>query len=52
MIGCGNKTRTQKEVCEMFNDKYPGKQVSQSTVSTIEKKFRYSGHVKNIEKPD
>lgn len=51
MIGCGNKTRTQKKVCEMFNNKYPGQQLSQSTVSKIEKKFRDIGHVRNIHKP-
>lgn len=51
MIGCGNKTRSQKEVCTIFNNKYPGQHVSQSTVSKIEKKFRETGHVKNIEKP-
>lgn len=51
MIGCGDKTRTQKEVCELFNNKYPNRvPVSQSTVSKIEKKFRETGHVRDLPK--
>lgn len=48
LIGCGDKTRTQKEVCNLFNAKYPDRPISQSTVSKIEKKFRETGHVKHI----
>ncbi|KAJ8944825.1 hypothetical protein NQ318_013162 [Aromia moschata] len=28
---CGDKTRTQKQVCEIFNTKYPDRRISQST---------------------
>lgn len=48
MIGCGDRTRTQNEVCEMFNIKYPGNRISQSTVSRIERKFREVGHVRDL----
>ena len=49
MIRCGNKTRTQKEVCVMFNNKYPDHHVPQSTVSKIENKFHETGHVKQLD---
>ncbi|KAJ8940466.1 hypothetical protein NQ318_000570 [Aromia moschata] len=39
-IGCGNKTRTQQEVCNLFIAKYPDNPITQSTVSKIESKFR------------
>lgn len=48
MIGCGDRIRTQKEVCELFNIKYPDTEISQSAVSKIEKKFRESGHVRDL----
>ncbi|KAJ8957745.1 hypothetical protein NQ318_017643 [Aromia moschata] len=32
-IGCGNKTRTQQEVCNLFNAKYPDNPITQSTVN-------------------
>lgn len=51
MIGCGDKTRTQMEVCALFNDKYPDREpIAQSTVSKIEKKFRETGHVRDLPK--
>ncbi|KAJ8950455.1 hypothetical protein NQ318_010333 [Aromia moschata] len=31
IIQCGDKTRTQKQVCEIFNTKYPDRRISQST---------------------
>ncbi|KAJ8943147.1 hypothetical protein NQ318_022888 [Aromia moschata] len=31
-IGCGNKTRTQQQVCNLFNAKYPDNPITQSTV--------------------
>ncbi|KAJ8937891.1 hypothetical protein NQ318_021714 [Aromia moschata] len=40
LLGCGDKTRTQKQVCEIFNTKYPDRRISQSTDSRIENKFR------------
>lgn len=51
MLGCGDKTRTQKNVSEMFNNKYPDHHISQSTVSRLETKFREFGTVKDIPKP-
>ncbi|XP_057658360.1 uncharacterized protein LOC130895195 [Diorhabda carinulata] len=51
MIGYGNRTRTQQEVCELFNQKYPDRTpISQSTVSKIEKKFREIGHIRDAPK--
>ncbi|KAJ8938356.1 hypothetical protein NQ318_000148, partial [Aromia moschata] len=47
-IGCGNKTRTQQEVCNLFNAKYPDNPITQSTVSNIESKFRETGDVKDL----
>ncbi|KAJ8941697.1 hypothetical protein NQ318_023663 [Aromia moschata] len=29
-IGCGNKTRTQQEVCNLFNAKYPDNPITRS----------------------
>ncbi|KAJ8960127.1 hypothetical protein NQ318_003846 [Aromia moschata] len=34
LSGCGDKTRTQKKVCEIFNTKYPNRRISQSTASS------------------
>ncbi|KAJ8955224.1 hypothetical protein NQ318_000250 [Aromia moschata] len=49
-IGCGNKIRTQQEVCNLFNAKYPDNPITQSTVSKIEYKFRETGDVKDLPK--
>ncbi|KAJ8935476.1 hypothetical protein NQ318_009601 [Aromia moschata] len=49
-IGCGNKTRTQQEVCNLFNAKYPDDPITQSTVSKIKSKFRETGDVKDLPK--
>jgi len=48
MIGCGDRIRTQNQVCEMFNTKYPDTQITQSTVSRVERKFREAGHVRDL----
>ena len=48
MIGCGVKQRSQHEVCEMFNNKYPNQQISQSTISRIFHKFEESGTVSDL----
>ncbi|KAJ8936679.1 hypothetical protein NQ318_023146 [Aromia moschata] len=48
--GCDDKTRTQKQVCEIFSTKYPDHRISQSTVSRIENKFREFGNVTDITK--
>ncbi|KAJ8951898.1 hypothetical protein NQ318_019876 [Aromia moschata] len=50
LFGCGDKTRTQKQVCEIFNIKYPDRRISQSTVTRIENKFREFGNVTDIPK--
>ncbi|KAJ8957005.1 hypothetical protein NQ318_012172 [Aromia moschata] len=49
-IGCGNKTRTQQEVCNLFNAKYPDNPITQSAVNKIESKFRETGDVKDLPK--
>lgn len=38
MVGYGDRIRTQAEVCELFNDKYPERPITRSVVSKIEKK--------------
>lgn len=48
MIGYGDRMRTQLEVSELFNNKYPNRApISQSTISKIEKKYRDLGHVRD-----
>ncbi|KAJ8934799.1 hypothetical protein NQ318_022959 [Aromia moschata] len=49
-IGRGNTTRTQQEVCNLFNAKYSDNHITQSTVSKIESKFRETGDVKDLPK--
>ncbi|KAJ8944230.1 hypothetical protein NQ318_001650 [Aromia moschata] len=49
-LRCGDKTRTQKQVCEIFNTKYPDRRTYQSTVSRIENTFREFGNVTDIPK--
>ncbi|KAJ8954560.1 hypothetical protein NQ318_000794 [Aromia moschata] len=49
-LRCGNKTRTQQEVCNLFNANYPDNLLTQSTVSKIESKFRETGDVKDLPK--
>lgn len=51
MVGYGDRSRRQEEVCQLFNDKYPERNpITQSTVSKIEKKFREFGHVRDLQK--
>ncbi|KAJ8942742.1 hypothetical protein NQ318_007909 [Aromia moschata] len=50
LLGYGDKTRTQKQVCEIFNTKYSDRRISQSTVSRIENKFCEFGNVTDIPK--
>ncbi|KAJ8937411.1 hypothetical protein NQ318_012528 [Aromia moschata] len=50
LLGCGDKTRTQKQICEIFNTKYPDCRIFQSTVSRIENKFHEFGNVTDIPK--
>lgn len=48
MIGCGDKVRSQNEVVQLFNEKYPDSSVNQSTISRILNKFTDTGSVQNI----
>lgn len=50
MVGYGDRSRTQMEVCDLFNDKYPERPITQSTVSKVEKKFRETGTVESARK--
>ncbi|KAJ8960535.1 hypothetical protein NQ318_013823 [Aromia moschata] len=50
LLGCGDKTRTRKQVCEIFNTKYSDRRISQSMVSRIENKFCEFGNVTDIPK--
>ncbi|KAJ8957087.1 hypothetical protein NQ318_007301 [Aromia moschata] len=45
-----NKTRTEQDVCNLFNAKCPDNTITQSTVSKIESKFRETGNVKDLPK--
>lgn len=48
MVGYGNKTRSQEEVCEIFNEKYPEQRIRQATVSKIVHKFDEQGNVRDL----
>lgn len=51
ILGYGDRRRTQQEVAEIFNDKYPNRNpIARSTVSKILKKYNETGHVKDISK--
>ncbi|KAJ8954771.1 hypothetical protein NQ318_014880 [Aromia moschata] len=50
LLGFGDKTRTQKQVCEIFNTEYPDRRISQSTFSRTENKFGEIGNVTDIPK--
>ncbi|KAJ8913428.1 hypothetical protein NQ315_017172 [Exocentrus adspersus] len=39
LLGCGDKIRSEAEVCALFNAKYPENQISQGAVSKIFHKF-------------
>lgn len=49
IYGYGDKKRTQREVCEIFNQLYPDGELQQSTVSKIHKNFIETGNV--LDKP-
>lgn len=45
MRGCGDRQRTQEEVCVLFNMSYPNQEpIVRSTVSKIERNFFESAH--------
>lgn len=49
MIGFGNRIRTQAEVARLFNQEHPDlPQISQTTVSRIERQYRENGHVRTL----
>ncbi|KAJ8963230.1 hypothetical protein NQ318_018696 [Aromia moschata] len=50
LLGCGDKTRTQKQVCEIFHTTYPDRRISQSTINRVENKFLEFGNVTDIPK--
>lgn len=46
MLGYGDRIRTQQEVCNIFNQKYPDRSpITRSIVSRIETKLRETGNV-------
>lgn len=48
IIGYGDRTRTQAETAELFNEIHPDRPpISQSVVSRVEAKFREFGHVRD-----
>lgn len=50
MIGYGENIRSQSEVVNLFNTKYPETQVTQSCVSKIFSKFEEHGSVRDLPK--
>uniref|UniRef100_V5I868 Transposable element Tc1 transposase n=1 Tax=Anoplophora glabripennis TaxID=217634 RepID=V5I868_ANOGL len=50
LLGCGDKIRSQAEVRDLFNAKYPENQISQGTVSKIFHKFEEHGTVQTLPK--
>ena len=48
LLGCGDRMRSQSEVCTLFNAKYPENHISQATVSKILHKFEEHGTVKDL----
>lgn len=51
MVGYGDRKRTQLEVCEIFNERYPHREpITQSVVSKTLKRFRETGNVKDLVK--
>ncbi|KAJ8919599.1 hypothetical protein NQ315_002221 [Exocentrus adspersus] len=50
LFGCGDKIRSQAEVCALFNAKYPENQIPQGAVSKIFRKFEEYGTVHDLPK--
>lgn len=48
MVGYGDRLRTHEEACDVFNAKYPEKQISTSTVSRLVAKYDESGSVADL----
>lgn len=48
IVGYGDRKRTQREVCQLFNELHPNRpQITQSCVSKLLKKFNETGSVKD-----
>ncbi|XP_071055457.1 uncharacterized protein [Onthophagus taurus] len=51
MVGYGDRKRTQLEVYEIFNERYPHREpITQSVVSKTSKRFRETSNVKDLPK--
>lgn len=50
MYGYGDRRRTQREVCDLFNQLYPDTPISQSGISNLIKKFRETGSISNMQR--
>ncbi|KAI4455390.1 transposable element tc3 transposase-like protein [Holotrichia oblita] len=50
MVGHRDRSQTQMEVRDLFNDKYSERPITQSTVGKVEKKFRETGTVESTRK--
>ncbi|KAJ8919387.1 hypothetical protein NQ315_016480 [Exocentrus adspersus] len=48
LLGCGDKIRSQAEMCTLFNAKYSENQITQGTVSKIFHKFEKHGTVHDL----
>lgn len=47
MVGYGDRKRSYKEVCMLFNQAHPNKNINKSTVAKTLKRFNDTGNVKN-----
>lgn len=53
MVGYGDRQRTHREVCELFNQEHPDRlPIVRSTVSKLVVKFREHGCVKDLPRQD
>lgn len=50
MYGYGDRRRTQREVCNLFNQLYPDTPVSQGAISQLIKKFRETGSIEDMQR--
>ena len=52
LLECDDKTRTQRQVCEILNIMYPDRHIPQSTASRVENKIREFGNAADISNCD
>ena len=50
IYGYGDRRRTQREVCNVFNEVYPDTPVSQAAVCQLVRKFQETGSVKDVKR--